>query len=226
MDEATLARAFEPFFTTKEIGSGSGLGLPMVQGFAAQSGGAVQIRSKAGSRNHGRALAAAGGRAAIRNRRVEAVSFRRDARPPPIRRLRINSDPGRSLAGVKSAMSQTMTRYRCGSSSGRSAHRRLATPRRLARSPAKIWAYAASKRRSGVHCSRGRRQANNDPSPGGGPSETDCGSGVGSNGEVRRERSSSGRGASSPRCCRTKSHAIARADRSKPSRRAVRCADF
>jgi signal transduction histidine kinase len=48
MDEATLARAFDPFFTTKEIGSGSGLGLPMVQGFAAQSGGAVQIRSRAG----------------------------------------------------------------------------------------------------------------------------------------------------------------------------------
>jgi signal transduction histidine kinase len=48
MDEATLARAFDPFFTTKEIGSGSGLGLPMVQGFAAQSGGAVQIRSQLG----------------------------------------------------------------------------------------------------------------------------------------------------------------------------------
>jgi len=48
MDEVTLARAFEPFFTTKEIGSGSGLGLPMVQGFAAQSGGAVRIQSKVG----------------------------------------------------------------------------------------------------------------------------------------------------------------------------------
>jgi signal transduction histidine kinase len=48
MDETTLARAFEPFFTTKRIGSGSGLGLPMVQGFAAQSGGAVRIQSKLG----------------------------------------------------------------------------------------------------------------------------------------------------------------------------------
>ncbi len=48
MDEATLTQAFEPFFTTKEIGSGSGLGLPMVQGFAAQSGDDVRIQSKVG----------------------------------------------------------------------------------------------------------------------------------------------------------------------------------
>jgi signal transduction histidine kinase len=48
MDEATLAQAFDPFFTTKEVGSGSGLGLSMVQGFALQSGGAVQIQSSPG----------------------------------------------------------------------------------------------------------------------------------------------------------------------------------
>jgi signal transduction histidine kinase len=48
MDEATLTQAFEPFFTTKEIGSGSGLGLPMVQGFAAQSGGDVRIQTRVG----------------------------------------------------------------------------------------------------------------------------------------------------------------------------------
>jgi two-component system NtrC family sensor kinase len=41
------ARAFEPFFTTKEIGKGTGLGLSMVYGFARQSGGAVEIVSRA-----------------------------------------------------------------------------------------------------------------------------------------------------------------------------------
>lgn len=45
MDDETLARAFDPFFTTKEAGRGSGLGLSMVHGFAAQSGGSVQITS-------------------------------------------------------------------------------------------------------------------------------------------------------------------------------------
>ncbi len=48
MDDATLTRAFEPFFTTKEAGTGSGLGLPMVQGFAVQSGGSAQIQSRLG----------------------------------------------------------------------------------------------------------------------------------------------------------------------------------
>ena len=48
IDPATLARAFEPFFTTKAQGSGSGLGLAMVYGFAKQSGGAVRIASEDG----------------------------------------------------------------------------------------------------------------------------------------------------------------------------------
>jgi signal transduction histidine kinase len=48
MDDATLARAIEPFFSTKGVGQGTGLGLSMVHGLAAQLGGALRIRSKAG----------------------------------------------------------------------------------------------------------------------------------------------------------------------------------
>ena len=46
MDEATQARAVEPFFSTKGIGRGTGLGLSMVDGLAAQLGGALAIDSK------------------------------------------------------------------------------------------------------------------------------------------------------------------------------------
>jgi signal transduction histidine kinase/CheY-like chemotaxis protein len=48
MDEATIARCIEPFFSTKGIGQGTGLGLSMVHGLAAQLGGELQIRSKPG----------------------------------------------------------------------------------------------------------------------------------------------------------------------------------
>ena len=48
MDEDTLARAMEPFFTTKGIGRGTGLGLSMVHGFAAQSGGRFLLHSRRG----------------------------------------------------------------------------------------------------------------------------------------------------------------------------------
>ena len=48
MDEDTLVRAAEPFFTTKGAGKGAGLGLSMVHGLAAQSGGALRLRSSLG----------------------------------------------------------------------------------------------------------------------------------------------------------------------------------
>ena len=41
-----LDRIFEPFFTTKETGKGTGLGLSQVYGFAKQSGGEIEVRSK------------------------------------------------------------------------------------------------------------------------------------------------------------------------------------
>ena len=48
MDEETLAHAGEPFFTTKGVGKGTGLGLAMVQGLAAQSGGRLTLKSAIG----------------------------------------------------------------------------------------------------------------------------------------------------------------------------------
>jgi PAS domain S-box-containing protein len=49
MPPDVIAKAFEPFFTTKPIGSGTGLGLSMIYGFARQSGGQVRIHSSPGT---------------------------------------------------------------------------------------------------------------------------------------------------------------------------------
>jgi two-component system NtrC family sensor kinase len=48
MPEDVVARAFEPFFTTKKLGSGTGLGLSQVFGFAQGAGGVVSLESEPG----------------------------------------------------------------------------------------------------------------------------------------------------------------------------------
>jgi len=68
-----LARAFEPFFSTKP-GSGSGLGLSQVYGFARQSGGTARIGSREG---HGTCVTLLLPRAAAEGRSPELP-------PPPV----------------------------------------------------------------------------------------------------------------------------------------------
>lgn len=48
MPEDILDHIYEPFFTTKAPGSGTGLGLSMVQGFMKQSGGTLRVYSEEG----------------------------------------------------------------------------------------------------------------------------------------------------------------------------------
>jgi len=48
MSSETLSHAIEPFYSTKEIGRGTGLGLSMVHGLAAQLGGGFSISSQLG----------------------------------------------------------------------------------------------------------------------------------------------------------------------------------
>ena len=81
-----LEKVLEPFFTTKELGKGSGLGLPMVYGFAKQSNGAFRLRSEPGSGTTAELWLPR----APEDRRTEpAPEKKKERRVKPTRKLRI-----------------------------------------------------------------------------------------------------------------------------------------
>ena len=47
MDQEVVSHAFDPFYTTKPPGQGNGLGLAVVHGIVAGSGGHVTVQSDA-----------------------------------------------------------------------------------------------------------------------------------------------------------------------------------
>ncbi|MBP2312585.1 response regulator [Azospirillum soli] len=70
MSPDVAARVFEPFFTTKGVGHGTGLGLSMVHGLAAQSGGTATLDTRIGA---GTTVALYLPRAEIGERMLEAA---------------------------------------------------------------------------------------------------------------------------------------------------------
>jgi signal transduction histidine kinase len=68
MDSATLGRAVEPFYSTKEFGRGTGLGLSMVHGLAAQLGGGFALTSEPGEGTRADLYLPVAGKAALAER--------------------------------------------------------------------------------------------------------------------------------------------------------------
>ncbi|MBW8754788.1 MAG: response regulator [Sphingomonadales bacterium] len=79
MDERTLRQATEPFFTTKPVGEGTGLGLSMVHGFAAQSGGTLHLTSTPGQGTVATILLPRGGQAVAPAKEADKESAPRRA---------------------------------------------------------------------------------------------------------------------------------------------------
>lgn len=91
MDAETIMHAFEPFFTTKRFGSGSGLGLSMVYGFAKQSNGSVRIQSNVGRGTTIRLLLPHSGAAPVPVEQHAEITTTTEGRKPLV--LLVEDDP-------------------------------------------------------------------------------------------------------------------------------------
>src|SRR5205085_11100629 len=93
METSILARAGEPFFTTKGVGKGTGLGLAMVQGLAEQSGGRLELSSKAGQGTTAELWLPAAGAASLQAAPAVVPAPAMDLLTTPLSVLLIDDDP-------------------------------------------------------------------------------------------------------------------------------------
>jgi len=114
MDEDTLGRAFEPFFTTKATGKGTGLGLSQVYGFASQSGGDVQIDSRAGEGTTVTLLLPCSGGVGSGRRAEEALGRIEPRRTGRILLVEDNEEVGEFAENLLGELGHIVTRVRSG----------------------------------------------------------------------------------------------------------------